>query len=81
MDHEKAEAISPVIHEYSQSSSQRHSSINDGETQVGFEGFDPSLDEPSRPEERLDRQGESLWSEAGIIDLEIVLMSNQARLE
>lgn len=58
MDHEKAEAISPVIHEYSRSSSNRISSINDAETQVGN---DPSLDEPTQVEDRRERQGESLW--------------------
>lgn len=58
MDHEKAEAISPVIHEYSRSSSQRISSINDAETQVGI---DPSWDEPGLVDERRQRQGESLW--------------------
>lgn len=66
MDHGKAEAISPVIHEYSQSSSQRISSINDAETQIGIDpmGFDPSLDEPSKVQERRERQGESLWYES-----------------
>jgi len=65
MDHEKPQAVSPQVYEYTGENGEQHTSLVMSDLSPDNEetlyGHTPSINEPDNVEEKRERRGESLW--------------------